>query len=292
MKLRVSADWRAVLWVFVLMPAAALAQLVWPVLAGWMLPVSMYLAYSAGVLAHNHNHTRVFVGRRANAVYGAVLSFFYGYPTFVWIPTHNENHHRFVDREGDATATWRHTRENNAWTAFSYFFWSAAWQAPLTSAYLARVKRQSTRAWLSLIAQYVIVFGGHLTALALAIHAHGARTGTFAYVSALGLPAAGALWGLMFTNYVQHVDCVTGSEWDHSRNFTNRWMNYLVFDNGFHTVHHRRANLHWSLARAEHERVAHHIDPRLNDTHIAAYCWRTYVLAPVRKAVRLAHPIS
>jgi beta-carotene hydroxylase len=274
---RVTADWRALLWVLVLMPAAATLQFVYPHLAGWMLPVSMYLAYSAGVLAHNHNHTPVFANRRVNAVYATVISFFYGYPTFGWIPTHNENHHRFVNRAGDVTATWRHTRSNTAWTAFVYFFYSAAWQAPLIAGYLRRVRRLSPRGYLWLLGQYVIVFGGHLAALALAVSLYGGKTGALVYFSALGIPAGGALWGLMFTNYVQHVDCDETSKWNHSRNFVSGWMNFLVFDNGFHTVHHQRANLHWSLARAAHAAVAHQIDPRLFESSIASYCWKAYV---------------
>jgi fatty acid desaturase len=278
MRLRISADWRAVLWVFGLMPAAALAQFLRPGLAGWMLPISMYLAYSAGVLAHNHNHLPVFVSRRANAIYSSVLSFFYGYPTFGWIPTHNENHHRYVNREGDVTATWRHTRRNTAWAAFTYFFRSAAWQAPLIAAYLRRVHKRSTKAWAWLLGQYVIVFGGHLVACAVAMRLHGVRTGALVYFSALGIPAFGALWGLMFTNYLQHIDCDPASKWNHSRNFDSRWMNFLVFDNGFHTVHHDRAVLHWSHARAAHEAIVDRIDPRLNESSIAGYCWKTYVL--------------
>jgi len=262
------------------MPAAAVAQVLRPGLAGWMLPLSMYLAYAAGVLAHNHNHVPVFSNRRANAIYATVISFFYGYPVFAWIPTHNENHHRYVNREGDVAATWRHTRTNTAWAAFTYFFSSASWQGPLTAEYLRRVRRRSVRAWTWLLGQYVLVYGAHLAALAVAIHLHGLRTGAFVYASALGIPAAGALWGLMFTNYVQHVDCDPSSRWNHSRNFTSRWMNFLVFDNGFHTVHHERANRHWSLARAAHETIAHQIDPRLNESSIAGYCWKTYVVGP------------
>jgi beta-carotene hydroxylase len=278
MRPREVADWRALLWVFGLMPLAAAAQYLRPGLAGWMLPISMYLAYSAGVLAHNHNHVPVFSNRRANAVYATFISFFYGYPIFAWIPTHNENHHRYVNREGDVAATWRHTKEDSAWKAFTYFFFSAAAQSPLTAAYLRRVRRRSASAFAWLLGQYVLVFGGHLAALALAVALHGPRLGAFVYASALGIPAAGALWGLIFTNYVQHVGCDPASRYDHSRNFTSRWMNFFVFDNGFHTVHHDRANLHWTRARAAHEAIAHKIDPRLNESSIPDYCWKTYVL--------------
>lgn len=290
MKLRVTADWRAVLWVYGLMPLVAIVQLARPALAGWLLPISLYLAYCAGVLAHNHNHTPVFVSRRANSLYSAVLSFFYGYPTFAWIPTHNENHHRYVDGPGDATATSRMGRPNDAWSAFSYFFRSAAWQAPLIKAYLARAKRTSKSRYRELLASYVVVFGGHAAVAAIAVALHGPKVGLLVYLSALGLPAAAALWGLMFTNYVQHIDCEVGSRWNHSRNFVSSWMNWLIFENGFHTVHHDNARLHWSKARAAHEAVAHHIDPRLNEDSIFGYAFKTYVLG--RSAARSNAPAA
>jgi beta-carotene hydroxylase len=280
---RVAADWRAIIWAFGFMPAAALIQYLWPSLAGWMLPISMYLAYSAGVLAHNHNHRAVFASKRANALHSAVLSFFYGYPTFGWIPTHNENHHRHVNRPEDATATTRHTSRNTAWAAFTFFFASAAWQAPLIAGYLRRARRRSGKAYAWLLAQYVLVFGGHLAACALAVALYGGARGALVYASALGVPAAAALWGLMFTNYVQHVDCEPGSRWNHSRNFVSPWMNYLVFDNGFHTVHHERANMHWSEARKAHEAVVASIDPRLQESSILSYCVKAYVLPAFRR---------
>jgi len=278
MRLRVNADWRAVLWVFGLMPLCAGVQLARPALAGWLMPFSIYLAYAAGVLAHNHNHCPVFRGRRMNGVYSAFLSFFYGYPTFAWIPTHNENHHRFTNKPGDATATWQHMREGSAWAAFTFFFHSSAAQAPLIARYMRRVKARSTRAWWYLVAQYVVVFGGHAVACAVAMKLHGVVVGGLAYLSALGVPGALALWGLMFTNYVQHERCDADSRYDHSRNFVSRWMNWLVFDNGFHTVHHERPGLHWSLARREHEKIAHLIDPALNEQSILGYAWKAYVL--------------
>src|SRR5450432_1716845 len=121
MRLRHRADVRTLVWALLLMPAAAGAQYAVPRLAGWMLPVSMYLAYSAGVIAHNHNHSPTFVGRRMNALLSNWISFFYGYPVFAWIPTHNQNHHKFANRPGDASITWRVTPKNGLVAAVTYF---------------------------------------------------------------------------------------------------------------------------------------------------------------------------
>lgn len=274
---RVRADWRALLWVFVLMPAVAIAQLMRPSLAVVLFPVALYLAYCAAVLAHCHNHVRVFMNRSMNGIYGSMLSIFYGYPIFAWIPTHNENHHRFRNAHGDAGATTEYGKEGTAWAAVTYFFWSAAKQAPLTSRYLRRMRERSFGLYLSLLAQYVVVYGVHAVALGWAIHMHGAKIGLLAYLVALGVPAFFSLWAIMFTNYVQHDHTDAASEWNHSRNFTSGWMNFLLFQNGYHTVHHQRPGLHWSRLREEHQKIAHNIDPRLEETSIFAYAWKAYI---------------
>ncbi|HEY6081241.1 MAG TPA: fatty acid desaturase, partial [Polyangiaceae bacterium] len=74
----------------------------------WLLPLLLYCSYLSGVLTHNHNHCPVFVSRRANLIYGAWLSFFFGFPGFAWIPTHNQNHHRYLNGPGDVSSTARH----------------------------------------------------------------------------------------------------------------------------------------------------------------------------------------
>ena len=95
----------------------------------WLFPLSCYLALSAGVIAHNHNHCPTFKNRKLNGVFGIWLSIFYGYPTFAWVPTHNLNHHKFVNKAGDATITWRYTNKHNALVAATYFFVSSYYQS-------------------------------------------------------------------------------------------------------------------------------------------------------------------
>jgi len=178
------------------MPAVAAAQFAWPALAGWLLPLSMYLAYCAGVIAHNHNHSPTFARRPLNTLFSTWISFFYGYPVFAWIPTHNQNHHKFANRPGDASITWRVTPKNGLVAAVTYFFVAAAAQGPLTGRFVERARRSNRRAYASYLAQYAFVYGGHAAACALAMALHGFVRGAGVYASALGLPALGALWGL------------------------------------------------------------------------------------------------
>ncbi len=92
------------------------------------------------------------------------------------------------------------------------------------------------------------------------------------------MPALLATYFMMFTNYLQHVDCDPHSPDNHSRNFTSPAWNWFVFDNGLHTVHHDHPGVHWSRYRALHEARAARIAPHLNQNSLLGYVIDTYVL--------------
>jgi fatty acid desaturase len=278
MKLRYSADWRTLLWAFVLFPGVALAHYWEPRLVGWLVPLSLYTGFCAGVLAHNQNHCPTFRGRGANAFHAIWISIFYGYPIFAWIPTHNRNHHRFMNRPGDATATWRHSRRNTWLVASTYFFVSTYWQRGVTAEFLRETKRASPRLYRQIVIQALAFAGAHLALIAVAIALHGPGRGALVYLCGFGVPMAMGLWGMNFINYLQHVHCDPWSRRDHSRNFTGRVANFLVFNAGLHTVHHDHPGAHWSTLAALHRQIAGEIDPALCQRSIVGFLLESYVL--------------
>ncbi len=281
MQLRFIADRRTLIWAFVLFPALPALSYARPALAPWLLPVALYLAYCSGVLAHNHNHTPVFRGKRASSLYSAWLSFFYGCPLFVWIPTHNQNHHRYLDGPGDATRTAEHAPRDTRLAALSYPTRSAIAQAPAIfqyarAAYAARAA--NPRKFRQICLETASVLLGHAAALGLALSLYGVRQGAALYLFAFGVPAGFAAWSMMFTNYVQHVGCDSRSPDDHSRNFVSRWANWLVFEAGYHTVHHEHAGSHWSTYPTLHAARSMRIAPHLLQRSVLSYCFERYAL--------------
>jgi fatty acid desaturase len=263
------------------MPVVALVPYARPELVPYLSPVSCYLALAAGVLAHNHNHCPTFKNRRLNNVYANWLSVFYGYPTFAWIPTHNLNHHKFINKAGDATITWRYTDKHNAWVAFTYFFISSYWQSDPIKQYIAKAKRENTKLYRTILTHYGIWASFHVGMLVLACAIHGAKEGPFVWFFMFAVPAFYALWTIMFFNYVQHVHADPWSSHNHSRNFTGGVLNFLLFNNGLHAAHHENPGAHWSTLPAVHAKIENEVHPDLRVSNVGWWLFKTYVLALV-----------
>jgi beta-carotene hydroxylase len=281
MRLRFVEDRRTLFWAFVLFPLVPALAFARPALLVWLVPVLLYLSYSAGVLAHNHNHCPIFVGRRANVAYGAWLSLFYGFPIFSWIPTHNQNHHRYLNGESDATQTSRHSSDDTLLAALTYPFTSARNQMRGVASYVRAARNRRPARLRRIAAESGVLVAGHLLFFSLAVALHGIATGALVYALAVGAPAALASYFMMLTNYLQHMGCDPLSPDDHSRNFTSPFFNWFVFDNGLHTVHHEHPGVHWSRYRLLHDARAARIDPALNQRSLFRYVIRTYFAGSV-----------
>ena len=255
-------DWRTILWAAA-MPVAISAQYARPSLIPFLLPATCYLALAAGVIAHNHNHCPTFSNRRENRFFGNWLSIFYGYPTFAWVPTHNLNHHRYVNRAGDATITWRHTNRHKLPVALGYFFVSSYWQADPIRQYIRKARAQDRPLYRRVMFQYGLWATTAVGLLALAVAVHGVWGGLALWFVVSVVPAVFALWTIMLFNYEQHVHADPWSEHSHSRSWTSPLLNFLLFNNGYHAAHHEYPSTHWSELPEKHAPLAPLIHPDL-----------------------------
>lgn len=284
--LRFSADYRCLFYAFILFPGVPAAIYIWPSLIGWLLPLSLYLSYCSGIFAHNHNHCPTFKSKRQNELFSAWLSIFYGYPLFVWIPTHNLNHHKLVNRAGDATITWRFSKKHTLPVAIAYIFVSAYHQSPSVAEYVAKAKTGSPRVYRQVVTQATAVIVAQASMLLLALYLWGFGTGVLVYLFAFGIPVVFASASMIFTNYIQHVHCDPWSPDNHSRNFVSKLDNWFTFQAGYHTVHHEHPGTHWSKYPQLHAQRADRIHPALNEHSIFTFCIKNYVLGLFSKKFR------
>jgi fatty acid desaturase len=228
-----------------------------------------FMGVTVAVMAHNHMHQKIWRNDVLNALTDYWITVFYGFPVFAWIPTHNRNHHRYTDKPGDHTATWKLSPKNNLWTLLTYPTMRGIWQQTPIREYLKQQWRNNRKRFWYSVSQYVVL--AVWIGVALAIDWRKALL----YVV---IPQQVGLNMVLVFNYVQHVHADRDSEYDHSRNIVGWTLNALLFNNGYHTIHHLKPNLHWSELPAEHAKIAHLIDPKLNEPSFWGMILKFYVL--------------
>ncbi|MEM1418290.1 MAG: fatty acid desaturase [Myxococcota bacterium] len=274
--LRYAADLRTVAYMIV-----TSALLVWQWQAEsfnpWVYVAYLHLSVAVTVISHNHNHLSIWKSKVMNRFQDYWLTVFYGFPVFGWIPTHNLNHHKFTNRDGDYTQTFRYTEKNNLFTLLTYPSVSSFHQQKPIKDYLAKARKNNRSRFWWAISQYVVLVAWIAGALFLDW-----RKGLLYVV----VPQQVALFAVLAFNYLQHVHANEESEFDHSRNIVGPLMNLFLFNNGYHTIHHMKPGLHWSKTPEAHAKIADKIDPRLNEPSFWWLVIRTYLLAPFIPAFR------
>ena len=237
----------------------------------------LFMAVSVSVIAHNHNHLTIWKSKPLNALTDYWLTLFYGFPAFGWIPTHNQNHHKFNNREGDYTITYRYTEKTNLFTLLSYPSVSAFHQQKPIRAYLSKQYRINKKRFWFCISQYVVL----VAFLGAAFLVDWKKALLYIFI-----PQQVSLYVVLIFNYVQHVHADEESSVNHSRNIVGPLMNWLLFNNGLHTVHHDNPGLHWSKAPAAHAKIAADIHPRLNEPSFLWFLVRVYILGMFNSEAR------
>jgi fatty acid desaturase len=231
---------------------------------------SLFMAVSVAVMAHNHNHVPLWRSRVLNIATDFWLTMFYGFPAFAWIPTHNKNHHLLNNQAGDYTRTYRFSEANNLITLLSYPSISSYFQQKPIADFLKVLWRSNRPKFYLAVAQYILLGVYYVVALLVSWK----KALLFIII-----PHQVALFSVLIFNYVQHVHADEESDYNHTRNFTGL-INLFLFNNGWHTIHHENPGMHWSETPAAQAKIAHLIDPSLNERSFWWYIVRVYLLAP------------
>ncbi|HZZ84030.1 MAG TPA: fatty acid desaturase [Anaeromyxobacteraceae bacterium] len=234
-------------------------------------PLQLFLFFTAAVISHNHNHVSIWRSRAANVVTSYVIALFYGYPAVAWVPTHNQVHHKLNNRPGDSSRSPKLFRGNHLLALLVYPTLTSALQTRDIQAFLRDLWRRDRAAFWSAASEYLVFFGIMVAAFAVDWR----RALLF-----LLIPQQAALFAIQVVNFLQHVETDSYSQWDHSRNFVSPLLNALLFNNGYHTVHHMKPGVHWSLLPALDAEHRARIDPSLRVRSLFGYLGYTYLVRP------------
>jgi len=236
-----------------------------------------WLSFLNAVVIHNHLHKGIFKSKRLNRLFRGVLSFGALYPASANIASHNLVHHHFDD---DGQPDWAAPENVDfRWHLLNLVHFPNV-VGPNTFNGVSRWARTTRQR--DFRRQYGLeqAFAFGLTGALL----------VFDFWTALFFVVLPQLWGargILRINLIQHDGCDVTSEWNHSRNFVGRAFNWVMCNNGYHTIHHNRAGLHWSVLDEVHDReCGARTDPSLNEPSMVLYLLRSFFFRYSRPRTR------
>ena len=237
---------------FTLYFAADLAVLRWA--TSWWLPVLWFgigIIPKGWICSWNHHHQHLSVFRPA--VLNRLLEVMYGFQTGVtshaWFLHHVVGHHRnYLDQTKDESR-WADD-SGQQMSQFQYIL------TTVTTAYTRAFEVGKRHP-----AQQRIFVAMGLLQVALLTVAFALRPYNAFFV--LALPMLVSLSVTVWATYFHHAGLHTDDQHAASYNIMHAGYNLATGNLGYHTAHHMRHGLHWSLLPQYHAEIAEHIAPGL-----------------------------
>jgi len=239
----------------------------------WQVPLFLALcvtAFQGAVQTHNAIHSPVFRYKWMNKIYQVVLTNIYGHPVSSYVPGHNLSHHKHTQTRKDVMRTTKVRFKHNLLNGLFFMLSVVPSIMRADATYSKTMYKRHPKWFRQLLFELTVLVGVSVILF------------VFDWQKALVLwivPHLYAQWGIVSMNTLQHDGCDGESELNHSRNFVGKLVNWWVFNNGFHGIHHDHPGLHWSLCpEAHYERYGGKLHPNLEQKSLLGYIWYTYIL--------------
>ncbi|MGB0774346.1 MAG: fatty acid desaturase family protein [Akkermansiaceae bacterium] len=234
--------------------------------AGWSYLLTCPMAFICCIMAHNHMHVGIFQQKFWNNTYSLFLMFGTGQPPTGIITAHNERHHQEMETDADFVATTLVNSPNNFINLLLFPFFSVA--------KMYREKPSDLKAWRKvrprLYRQALLERAVFYASLVLLVVIDWKQC-----LMTFAVPWVFGQYCLIGINLLQHQDCDHGSELNHSRNLTGSVVNWFLLNNGYHTAHHIKPSMHWSLLPDyHHDQIQPQMDQSLNHQSLSHLIWR------------------
>lgn len=232
--------------------------------------LTCFFSFFCAVATHNTVHSPIFEKRSHNRIFQTILTTTYGHPVSAYVPGHNLSHHKHTQTRRDVMRT---TKARFRWNLLNLLFFMVMVGPSIMrgeSQYFKSIKDRLPGWYRQMRIEQAFLFGCYI---ALAI------LDWQKFLVFVFIPHKYAAWGIITMNLLQHDGADEHHEWNHSRNFVGKLVNWFTFNNGYHTIHHMHPGLHWSLLPEAHAReVAPHIHPALDQKSLFGYAFKTFVL--------------
>jgi fatty acid desaturase len=252
--LRYKADRRAVAYVSILLALHAAAFFFAPTWVAGLCVIPLAVASMfVSAINHHHQHFNTFRSAWMNRVFELALSLQTGIAPFSWVLHHNLGHHvnYLHQRPHSEPDESKWTRSDGSQMGRIEYTIDLLLHHQID---IFRVGRRYPKYFRQFLWMKLPLYS--IIGLALYFNPMNA-------VLVILLPGFIALAHTVWVTYEHHAGAYPTSHYDASRNNTNPLFNYLTCNLGYHTAHHKRPGVHWSLLPKIHEEIKHRIPPEL-----------------------------
>jgi fatty acid desaturase len=221
----------------------------------WAIAAGVALLPFLGTCAiynHHHQHCPVFTSALPNRLFEIVLGLQTMIPAYAWVLHHNFGHHpHYLNQppcaQDEDESRWAR-RDGSRMGRLEYTL-NLLLRAPVDAIRVGRRRPRELRYYLMMLIPYVAVqlllaWGNPLNFLAVFL-----------------VPAFGMLVYVYWLTWEHHSGLSTEDPYAASRNRVGRFYNLRTCNLGYHTAHHLKPGIHWSLLPAYHELIKDRIPP-------------------------------
>ena len=175
-------------------------------------------SFFCATIVHNTIHSPIFRKKSWNKVFQMVLSLTYGHPVSAYVPGHNFSHHRFTQTPLDSIRTQKARFRWNFLNQLLFFYLMVPAILRSERKFIRRMRAERPKWYRQYIIESIILNTFRISLLILDWRA---------FICFVLIPHQYAAWGIVGTNYWQHEGCDETHPYNHSRNFTGKWLNFL-----------------------------------------------------------------
>lgn len=203
-------------------------------------------------LNHHHQHLGVFHSRALNRVYDLVLGLQTGIGPYTWVLHHNLGHHlNYLHQPPHATPDESHwTRKDGATMGRLEYSVHLFFHHQVD---VFRVGKKHPKVFRTYLLMKVPLYA--LMGVGLYLNATN-------FVLAFIVPGMLTLFHTCWATYEHHSGHHTADHVEASVNRESHLFNLLSWNLGYHTAHHMRPGVHWSLLPELHREIRDRIPPK------------------------------
>lgn len=213
--------------------------------------ISLYFMSVPAAFNHHHQHHNTFYQPILNRLLEMILGLQTGITPYMWVIHHNMGHHPFYLDQTRDTSRWKKNNSNEIMGKTEYALFNSFLNGFIEVRRIGKIFPKLYRRYqISRIMYYAIMI--------ILLYLIGLN-----FFIIVLVPSLIVVYYTIETTWHHHAGLDADNHYFGSRNNISKFFNFRTCNLGYHTAHHIKPGLHWSLLPEFHAEIADKIPPHL-----------------------------